>query len=931
MIKKWMMVILCVRAWASVSLAGLFGPEVQPVDLRCEYRRQPLGIDQLKPRLSWRMEVRDQKSEVRGIKQTAYRVLVATSEKLLKAGKADLWDSGQVASDQSMPVAYQGQALASGQRCCWKVKTWTTAGAAWSQPACWTMGLLKPEDWSAKWVKPRDSTTAPWLRKEFTLAAAPEQALAYVNVKGYCELYVNGQKVGADVLSPAVTVYAKRTRYNTYDIRQYLRPGKNCVGAWLGLGLWYRRGEANPEPVPLARIQLAMTVQGRPVVVGTDTSWTWLPSTHTEHWWDWNGNGREETDMRRNVPDWNQAGGATGAWQPVVEHPERTGVATAQACPPNRITKTFPLGKCTVLNTNTVELDFGTNLNGWLKLRLPPLKAGDKVTLYFADKRYQKPDGDDTPIGHIGCFPGSAKTFNTPQGPVVYQTMNQRAEYIADGKPGEEYCGRFNYFSFRYVIVEGLPAPPQPEDAQALMIESDLAPAGDFECSDALLNRIYQVNLWTIRCLDLGGYMVDCPHRERMGYGDGQTSIDTQIMSRDAAAFYAKWTVDWLDVQDPATGKTANFAPKNDDPSCWFLWGGLIVVLPWKTYLYYGDRRLLAQAYDQMVLYPTQYIESFYPGGGLDRQGGDTGGDWVTPRHNMSFPPGTELFANCYRVYLYDLLAKSAAALGKAGDVKKYRDRADRLRTLIHARYYKPAEQLYDSGRELDQALPLLLGIVPKALKPTVEQKLEEIILVKNQGHLDTGMLGTLFLLDALRQMGRNDLACTMARQTTFPGWGYLLSQGQTTFGEQWDAYWSQIHSCFLSPGGWMAQGLAGILPDEAAPGFKHIVIKPAIADGPPAPERCGAAGLTWVKCHYDSMYGRIVSNWKRENAQLTMDITVPPNTTATVYVPTKGDDQVTESGQPADRAAGVRSLRRAPGATVYEVGSGRYRFESRP
>ena len=918
--------------------------------LRCEYRENPLGIDAEKPRLSWviadcgpliadvrsgNTEVRDPRSEIRGQKQTAYQILVASSEELLKKDKGDLWDSGKVASDQSIQVEYAGKPLESRMGCHWKVRVWTSAGSlfpsnhqpstidhsssAWSSPSFWSIGLLKPEDWQAKFVK-AGGETSPWLRKEFVLAAQPTRAMAFVNVKGYGELYVNGKKVGDDVLSPAVAVYRKRTLYNTYDISKYLQPGTNCVGVWLGLGLCYTRKDK--DFTPIARVQLDMLVGGQRVVVGTDTTWTWMNSSHTEFAWGWCGNGHETIDARRYIEGWNKSGCTNGSWSPVEEFAEPSGVATAQSCPPNRITQKFPVVKCTAMTTNSFELDFGTNVNGWLTLRLPKLEAGHKVTIRFADKRLLSAEKEVTPDKTYELAPGTWK-LTTANGPVAYTTYNQSAEFISAGKPGEQFCPKFNNFAFRYAIVECLPGKPAPGDAEALMIESDLEPVGSFECSNDLLNRIHQVNLWTVRCLNLGGYMVDCPHRERMGYGDGQVSVETHIMNRNAAAFYTKWAVDWLDEQDPITGKSVQYAPNGctsdgkPDPCCWLLWGSVLNVLPWKAYLYYGDRRLLERAYEPMVRYPTVYIDSFFSDG-LHPKPVDTGCDWVAPRIGMTAPPGTELFVNCYRAYLLDMLAKSADALGRADEAKRHRARLKELKELIHSNYYRANEKLYDSGRELDQAVPLAMGVVPDALRGTVMKQLEDIIMVKNKGHLDTGMLGTYFLLQSLREIGRNDLAYTIAIQKEFPGWGYMLAQGATTFWEQWDGYWSQIHSCFTSPGGWFYQGVAGILPDETGPGFKKIIIKPAIV-----------GDLTWVKCRYDSVHGRIVSDWKRETGNVLLDVTIPINTTATVYVPAKDAAGVTESGKPAAKADGVNFRRMENGAAVYEVGSGHYRFES--
>jgi alpha-L-rhamnosidase len=472
----------------------------------------------------------------------------------------------------------------------------------------------------------------------------------------------------------------------------------------------------------------------------------------------------------------------------------------------------------------------------------------------FADKRLASGKEEVTPVKTYELAPGTWK-LDTPGGPIAYTVYNQKVVFTSAGKPGEVFCNKFNYEGFRYAIVEGLPAKPAAGDAEALMIDSDIESAGSFECSNALLNRIMQLNAWTVRCLTLGGYAVDCPHRERMGYGDSQVSLDMQMMSRDAAAFYTKWAVDWMDDQDIETGKSAQYVPKNiDDKSCWFAWGGTLNVLPWKAYLYYGDRRLLEQSYEQVVRYPAVYIESFYKDGGVNRTGGDPSCDWVAPAHGMSAPPGTELFANCYRVYLYDMLAKSADALGRTDEARRHRAKIAELKTLIHAAYYKPDEKLYVVDEQLNQSLPLMLGIVPESLRGAIEKKLEEITLVKNKGHLDTGMLGTYFLFQYLQQSGRNDLAFTMATQEDFPGWGYMLKNGATTMWEQWDGYWSQIHSCYTCPGGWMYQGLAGICPDETGPGFKKIIIKPAVV-----------GDLTWVKCSYDSIHGTIVSNWKLE------------------------------------------------------------------
>jgi len=933
-------------------LAGLHAADV--TTLRCEYRENPLGIDVEKPRLSWIIEERSQNSggrsqniEARGLCQTAYQILVASSEELLKKDQGDLWDSGKVESDQNIQVEYAGQPLQSRMRCYWKVRVWPaltcpelcrrsgveglaspSLGEGWSQPALWTMGLLKPEDWQAKWIKPDVAMTnglggvqtnppAPWVRKVFTLTDAPDRATAYVNVMGYYELYVNGQKVGDEVLAPAVSDLSQRSFYQTYDIGKLLRPGRNCVGLWLGSG--WRRGAG-----AIARMQIETTAGGTPVILGTDNTWTCAPSTHSLLGkWEHGNFGGECVDARREIAGWNQAECTAGEWSPVREISAPTGIVLAQTCPPNRIGKTIPLATCTALGTNTWELDFGVNLAGWLRLRLPRLEFGQRVVMHYADKRCQTPKGDDTPAGFIDKG-WTTKTFQTSAGPLCYQNFNQRDEFISAGKAGEQFCSKFNYHGFRYVIAEGLPAKPASGAAEALLVESDLEPAGTFECSNDLFNRINQVNLWTLRCLDLGGYMVDCPTRERLGYGDGQVGIESLVMSRNAATLYGKWAVDWRDVQNPATGEIPHTAPNRvggGGPG----WGGAGCVLPWKLYLYYGDRRLLERGYEPTRRY-VGWLETQCTNGVLRSYGGkwDFIGDWVAPgrgmdsKNNWPPKPAAELFNNCYLLYLMDQLARTVEVLGRKDEAREWRTKINERRQLIHAAFYDPQRQLYVLDEEAYQLMPLMTGVVPDDLRGSISRKLEEIIQVKNQGHLDTGMLGTYFLIQYLQETGRNDLLYTIFNQKTYPGWGYMLSQGASTFWEAWNGFWSQIHSCYTSPSGWFYQGLAGIQPDPAAPGFKKIIIKPMIV-----------GDLTWVKCHYDSIHGRIVSNWKRKGSKLTMDVTIPANTTATVFVPAKDAAGVTESGLPSAQAKGLKFLRMENATAVYAVGSGTYRFQS--
>jgi len=883
--------------------------------LTCEYLVDPIGIDAAKPRLSWKIGIGDRGSEVRGLRQSAYQILVASSLEVLAKDQGDLWDSGKVESDESIQVEYKGKSLASGQSCFWKVRAWNSAllPPAWSSPAFWSMGLLEPDDWQAKWIGFSATETSPWVRKDFRLAAIPDKATAFVNVKGYYELHINGEKVGDDVLSPAVSDLRKRSLYRAYDVGRFLKVGDNCVGLWLGRG-WAKSGI-------LARAQINMTAGGQDIVVGTDSSWAFSASSHSLlGGWKWGDFGGECLDARLEIPGWSRVGCTAGLWNPVTECQEPAGIVVAQSCEPNRIGQVLPLVTCTALGTNVWELDFGANLTGWLRLKMRGLEAGQKVTMRYADKRFQSPGGDKTPAGDIKAT--AVWKIESASGDIAYQSFQQRDEFISAGKADEQFCSKFNYHGFRYVIVEGLPKEPSKGDAEALLIESDLKEAGDFECSNELFNRIHQVNLWTLRSLNLGGYMVDCPHRERLGYGDGQLGVESLAMSRTVPAFYSKWTEDWFDGQkeDGDLPHTAPDCGGGGGPA----WGGAGCVLPSKLYHFYGDRRLLERSYEPVRKY-VEFLETRCSNDILRAYGGkwDFIGDWVPPQRGMdteNWPdkPAQELFNNCYRVYLIEQLARAASILGKPEESQRWQARLKVIRPLIHEAFYDAANQQYVIDEQAYQLMPLMTGVVPDALKETVMKRLEEILHVKCKGHLDTGMLGTYFLLLYFQEIGRNDLVYTIMNQATYPGWGYMISQGATTLWEQWNGYFSQIHSCFTSPSGWFFQGLAGILPDPSAPGFKKIILKPAIV-----------GDLTWSRAHYDSIHGMIVSNWKREGQQLTMEVTVPANTTATVYVPATDAAAVKEGGNAIDKVEGVHFLRMEKDSAVYAVGSGTYEFQS--
>ncbi len=953
-----------------VTAAALHAAVVK--DIRCENQVSPLGVDRAQPQLSWQMEDNQRNgAPVKDQRQTAYQVLVASTPKKLADDEGDLWDSGKVLSDRSLHVAYAGKPLTSQTQCHWKVRLWDKDGtrSSWSDPAQWTMGLLKPEDWQAKWIaagaepvsaptgvvvtkatyrtldgkvavdvtpilkrvaeekrlpfkvefnqlggdpapnivkelvveytlggragvsRARDfemlsipqaapGVPAPWFRGEFELTSTPDSALVTVQSPAYFELYMNGEKVGDDVLMPAVSDTRDRTFVVTYDVARLLKRGTNCIGIWAAKG-WADN--------LVLRAQLDAVVGGRPFTFGTGSQWRSRPSNISHiGGWNWHNFGGEHLDAGRFIPDWARAGLDLAGWSPIAEATAPAGAGVWHAAPANRIGERIAPVSITPLAEGRYEIDFGRNLSGWLELKLPGLPAGRLVRMHFADRLI--PDGvQPSPIGNIAISRQSCVDFDrVGGGHNAYQTYRQTSEFVSGGQPGEMFQNKFNYAGFRYVVVEGLDRAPAKDDAVALLVESALPDAGAFECSDSLLSRIHTVNRWTQRCLNLGSYYVDCPTRERMGYGDGQVAIQGMMMNFDAASFYSKWAQDWRLGLEMRRGYLPYVAPPFEKGGGGPPWPGGIARIPWEHYLHYGDPKVLEENLDGARKY-CEYLDGRSKDDVLPAWGGGFSfiGDWVPPNRGMdtqNWPSKemAELFCNCFRVHLWQLVENMAAALGRTAESQHARQRADAISAATHAAYYDAANHRYVIDEQIYYAFPLLVGVTPDSERAAVLDNLVRCIVQKNNGHLDTGMLGTMFLLEYLGSIGRDDLVLGIYQKKDYPGWGYMVEQGATTMWEQWNGYWSQIHSCFTSADNWLYHGLAGIRPDPAAPGFKNVIIKPAVV-----------GDITWVKAHHDGPYGRIVSQWEKNAKTFKLTVQIPPNSTATVFLPDRSSRQI--------------------------------------
>jgi len=913
--------------------------------LRCEYLTDPSGIDVERPRLSWRL---GPGADLGG--QSAYRILVASTPAILLSDRGDLWDSGRVASTQTTWHEYAGQTLASGQRVHWKVRVWDDAGEAspWSAPGTWSMGLLRAADWTAKWIgerRPEGTAEAtplpfPWMRKAFTLAETPKRAVAYVNALGYYELYINGRKVGDHVLSPAVSDYSKRNLYVTYEVADYLVPGKNVVALWLGRG-WYVRGHPGViHDGPLVRAQLDISMgDGRSSRVVTDETWKLRESSTSPlgrgtAFGDYGG---ERYDARQDLPDWNAVGLDDSDWQAaaVFEPPEV--LTAAQMVEPNRPVETIAALRVEPYAEGTWVIDMGRAFTGWLEIGLPAIAKGATVKLEYSDQlepdkpapptpaawgppapRFWGPPPAAEPAGQEGVRPPPERRGGNPT--VLPNTANQRDEVIGNGEP-VVFRSRFNYHGFRYVRVIGTDAAPSVSDAKGYLIRTAYERAGDFRSSNDLLNQIYRLTTRTYQALTLGGYVVDCPTRERLGYGgDAGTSFETGMYNFSTGGLYNRWLANWRDSQDPATGSLPHTAPNYyDQGGGGPMWGGMVVTLPWQMYLQYGDRGVLATNYPMIQAWlaylgseTTDDLLLDHKSHAMPRQEWNFLGDWVTPRGSFGGmspdPRPAQLINSIHYVYQLELASRIAEVLGREGDVSAYDAQVAAVSKAIHQRFYNAAEHSYLNGDSALQAFPLLTGIVPPELRKGVMESLERTIRVRNEGHFDTGMHGTYFLIKYLMEAHRDDLIYLMTDTTEYPGWGYMLANGATTSWERWTGG-SHIHDTLLSIGAWFTEGIAGIRSDGRSPGFQHFVVEPSVV-----------GDLTFAKACYRSIHGEIVSDWRIEDGTFRLSVTVPPGTTATVVVPGAGPVR-TETGRLASGGAGAsRSFEVGPGIHVFET-----------
>ena len=944
-------------------LAGLpaMAAAIHPRQLRLEYRENPLGIDVAAPRFSWLATSNDPKA--RGLRQTAYRILVASSERALRANSGDLWDSGKVVSSDSAQIVYAGKPLVSRAAAFWKVQVWDQRGKAseWSAPAEWSMGLLQPEDWQAKWIgrdepagseAPDRRLPARYLRTEFTVASAVRRAMVYYCGLGTSELYLNGAKVGDHVLSPGLTDYDKRALYVTFDVTRQLVHGRNAIGLILGNGRYYapRAERTRNFGFPKAILRLDIEYQdgsSAAVVSGPE----WKLSTHGPILANNEYDG-EEYDARLEFAGWDRPGFDDSTWEAAQLVAAPAGPLAAQMAEPLRVLENLVPVNIKLVRPGVWIYDMGQNMVGWCHLLVSGPK-GTEIRLRHAETL--APDG-------------SLYVANL-------RTARATDIYTLKGEGAEEYEPRFTYHGFRYVELTESPAPAGTSaiTLRGHVVHDDMQAIADFSSSSDMLNKIHHNVFWGIR----GNYRsipTDCPQRdERQGWlGDRSQVSRSESYMFDIAAFYSKWEQDLADSQR-GNGSIPDVAPNfwpiyNDD----ITWPSTFLFVPGMLYDQYGDRRVLERAYPAIKKWIDH--ERGYLQDGLMPK--DMYADWCVPPEDPRLIHSKDparvtnrtLIATAYYYHLLRLAARYARMLGQPADATGYEALAERVNAAFQKRFLKPATGVYDNATQTSSVLPLFFNLAPAENRAALLASLVDNIERVTNGHVGTGLVGAQFLMRTLTDNGRADLAYEIATQPTYPGWGYMVSKGATTVWELWNgdtadpAMNSGNHVMQIGDlAVWMYEYLAGIRPDPANPGFRHILIHPY-----------PAGDLSFVKASHQSLYGKIAASWKKDGGAFTLSVSIPPNTTATVWVPLRDHhavntthlpmgeatvdlhspdhpavnisdapmgeaalnlhrkDAVTESSRPIAHAHGVKFLRTEGDSALFEIESGDYVFRTK-
>jgi alpha-L-rhamnosidase len=927
-----------------------------PVGLRCEYLKDPLAVEEAHPRLSWKLQ-----SESAGQHQRAWAVRAASSLEKLEHNRADLWDSGKTDGAASSQLPYGGKLLKPGQQVFWQAKVWNAQGeeSGWSETATWKAGLDGPEHWVGTWISGKDDSTlhrdrdtlhlppARYFRTEFEIAKPVRRATAYLSALGLAELHLNGKRASDAYFLPGWSDYHKRAYYRAIDVTALLKPGPNALGAvlaegwysgYVGYGLFFGYGPHKTgrslygkTPALLAQIQVEFE-DGTKKTVGTNKHWkvsTDGPLREADLLMG------ESYDARRELAGWDIPGFDASKWASAVpaeangsvkapffdncgerevelgfRKPEKLQAYPAQ---PVRVTEELPAKKITEPAPGTYIFDFGTNFAGVVRLKVKGA-AGNKIQLRYGEMLH-------------------------PDGKLMTENLRKaRATdfYTLKGAPeGEEWSPRFTYHGFQLCEVTGLTEKPTLETLRGLVLQSATPATSRFECSDPVINQLFANIVRTQRSNFLEIPTVCSQRDERLGWlGDAQVYIRSATYNADVAAFFTKWLEEVRESQR-SFGAYPDYAPYpmgHGEAGKTFgaAWADAGIICPHTLWKVYGDTRLIERHWDSMARFLSfrQATSPSFQGVSI----GNAWGDWL----HLKDPTPIELIDAAYFAHSAQLMSEMAAALHRDSEAESYRNLAERVKSAFVDKYVRRDGGLKEPSQTAC-VLALQFELLPAPSRAAVTEQLAKLI-ESNGKRMSTGFLGTKSILPALTSHGKESLAMRLFLSREFPSWSYPVVNGATSIWERWDSYTQEkgfgdadnvalnslSHYSFGAVAEWMFQSLAGI--DTDGPGYRKILLKPV---GALAQSTGSQSTLQWVKAAYDSPTGVIRSAWSVHDRTFEYSAEVPPNTTATLYLPSRPTEKVSINGKSPEAATGAHFLRFEEGAAVYTLEPGNYEFVS--
>jgi alpha-L-rhamnosidase len=900
MVKTRIFIILLSLVSLTMTAAKKKQPlQIHVTDLRTERLVNPMSIDTPSPRLGWCIV-----TNINNVKQTSYHLIVSSTPEKAQALDGDLWDCS-VSSDQSQWVTYQGKSLRSNTRCYWRVKVSTNQGDTdWSEVALWNVGLLYEADWQGRWIgldqkmpwdieSEHSRLSARYLRKEFELNKEIAKATLYISGLGMYEAFINGKKIGDQVLAPAPTDYRRTVLYNAFDVTHLLNKD-NCIGVILGNGRYYTmQQDKKPYKItrfgyPTLRMNLIVEYKdGTKKTISSDEKWKLSPDGAIRSNNEYDG---ETYDARKEFTNWTSVGFDDSQWI----NAERTAIPLGTlrgAMSPNMKVVCQLEPKELTKKDGKLILDMGQNMAGWLNIRINNTQTNDSIIIRYAERI------DST--GNIWV-----ENFRHAQ---------STDRYFANGKEqGTWWHPTFVYHGFRYAEITGL-RNAKIEDFIGEVVSDEMVETGSFITNDCILNKVYHNAVWGVLS-NYKGMPVDCPQRdERQPWlGDRTRGCYGEAYLFDNNTLYSKW------IRDITEAQREDGCIPDVAPAYWNYYSDNVTwpaALPFSLDMLmkqYGDDAPLRKYYPNVKQWMIHLKYQYQKDGLIEK---DRYGDWCVPPEREELihsedpariTDGT-LISSAYYFYICQMMKRFAERQGKVDDAQYFEQEAELTKKAFNNRFLTikkgtttvpghllyPDSTYYGNNTVTANILPYAFGMIDDPyVKEQVEKNIIANIITKNGGTVSCGVIGIGWLMHALTDMGRTDIAWLLATNKKYPSWGYMAEHGATTIWELWNgdtaspAMNSGNHVMLLGDLlSWLYEDVAGI--NSSKDGFKHITLKPIFS----------VDEIDDVDASYQSIYGKIISRWKKENGKLYWHIEIPANTTATVYLPNNETKEI-GSGQ---------------------------------